>query len=496
MSDHLTIETLLVAGISCVGAGTLRLLVPRLGAPLTIVLSGLVGVLVVSLSSVISIGLGEPNSLLYVGGLSGVLLACSFIAEYRRSHLNTFALSIGGAALAGALVTIGIGLLVHPILTFDSWRFLEHGSSVFGDGSSVHELLKRSLGNYPISLVSLQGLAQEVRIPFVASGAAAIGVMGVSGAFELFARPMDGVRQALRLFLIAAVVIGVGMSAYITRLQLGYVNAHAMTAGFYALGVAGVFAPGRESSPSSPVDESVRAAIIGISCAGLALGRVEGLLLAGFILVAAVTFRGWSQKSLAVIALVGIAVPVVWYARLATTLVDADILTPSTIVILILATSGPLLVAAFSAGRPVPWLASMTMLALGGATVIVALANPEGFGLSVSHLILNMISTGLWGAIWWVAIPLSVMAVWRIRMLNARASWLVVTLGFVLVVMILGGVRDFPYTARWGDSANRMMVHVAPAFFLLVFSGFGPVDRGTDVDVTEREAHEPTEPRR
>lgn len=489
MTAQLLGEAFLVGCITGVGASTLRLGLPRVGYPLIFMFSGLVGVLLVAMTSVVVLGLGGSNHILTVVILSVALLAASLVIDARQSRLGRGLVAIGGAALVGASATLGIGLLVAPILTFDSWRFLEFGSSTFGDGASVQLLLEQYLGNYPIALTSLEGLARGLGLPFLASGVAAVGIMGVAGAFDLFGRRLVGPRAGLRLFLLVVAVIGIAASAYMTRLQLGYINSHAMTAGFFSIGVAALFAPGNEGSPLSPVDERLRAVLLGISCAGLALGRVEGLLLVGLMLVAAVTYRGWSRRSLGVVALIGVVVPAIWYGRLATTVIDADILSPSRMVMLLLVATAPLLVAIISEpGHPIPWLASMTLFFLGAATLLVALTNPAGMGTSVSHLFLNLASTGLWGAVWWVVIPLFVMSVSKLHQTNEKSGWLVLTFGYVLIVLLLGGIRDVPYAARWGDSGNRMMVHVLPAFFLLIFSAFGQADEGTNVVARKREA--------
>ena len=52
--------------------------------------------------------------------------------------------------------------------------------------------------------------------------------------------------------------------------------------------------------------------------------------------------------------------------------------------------------------------------------------------------------------------------------LEREDSWLLILLGFGGLVMILGGIRDFPFRAGFGDSGNRMMIHIVPLAFLFV----------------------------
>ena len=46
--------------------------------------------------------------------------------------------------------------------------------------------------------------------------------------------------------------------------------------------------------------------------------------------------------------------------------------------------------------------------------------------------------------------------------LKSEGVWLEVLGGGILLILLLGMIRSVPYRAGWGDSGNRMLVHLAP----------------------------------
>ncbi len=473
MNQILVGEVLFASLIGAFGASALRIGLVRLGLALTVQFSGIVGILVITVTTVLSLSLGKPNSFFTVSVVGFALLVAFFLIEKRRSDLRNGVFTVVVAALVNAGVTVAIGFLVAPVLTFDSWRFLEHGSSAFGDGVAVQSLLQDVLGSYPIVLISVQGLGASIGMPFVSSSLATVSVLAVSGAFDMSARPIRGRKRGFRVMAIVALVVGVAASAYMTRVQLGLVNSHALVAGYYALGVAAIFAPGGRLSSSRVSAERIRAALLGVACAGIALARVEGLAVVGILLAVAVAYRGWRRSSLIVLTSIGFVVPGIWYVRLVVAGSSTGILSPSRIVVLLAVAAAPLLIAAaIKPSLPVPWLSAAVIVFLSAATLLIVWDSSSELATTVSAFGINLATKGLWGAIWWVVFPLALLALAQLDDHQARGAWLVVTFGFVLVVLLLGGVRDTPYRIGWADSGNRMMVHVLPAFFLLILHAF------------------------
>jgi hypothetical protein len=419
------------------------------------------------------VSLGAPNSATKVFVIVAALLLAFLVIEWRRSALREGVFTVAVAGLANAGVATALGVLVAPVLTYDSWRFLEYGISTFGDPGTVQMVIQEAFGSYPVVLVSIQGLAVSNGMPFAASSLAGISALALSGAFDAISRPLHGSKRALRVLGIVAVVVTVAASSYMTRVQLGLVNSHALVAGYYALGAAAVFASGASLASTSASIERIRAALLGIACAGVALARVEGLLVAALLLTVGISYRGWSRSSLALLSSVAFILPGIWYARLMTAGASTDILSPPRMAVLLAAAAAPLLIALFKKqNHRVLSLNAAVLVLLSAAIFAIGWENASGLGGSVAALGINLANTGLWGATWWVVIPLAILALARLTDDQARGGWLVLTFGFVFLVLILGGARKFPYRIGWGDSGNRMMIHVLPTFFLLLFHSF------------------------
>ena len=80
----------------------------------------------------------------------------------------------------------------------------------------------------------------------------------------------------------------------------------------------------------------------------------------------------------------------------------------------------------------------------------------------MNMMISNLIATGYWGSFWWTFGPLVVlMAIFGPR-LKREDVWLEVLGGGLLLILLLGVIRSSPYRLGWGDSGNRMLVHLAP----------------------------------
>ena len=473
MNQILFGEILFATLISVIGASLLRIGSARLGVALTVQFSGIIGVLFISLTSVAALLFRQANNVVAFSILSLGVLVLAFLLDKRRARIKEGLLCLAYSALAGAAVTFVVGFLVAPVLTFDSWRFLEIGSSVFGDGIPIDQIMSGVLGSYPIALLSVEGLAGKLGMPFAASSLAAVSVLGLSGAFNVCAHPLSQSKRGFRVVTTVILIIGGAVSMYVTRVQLGYIGSHALAAAYYSIGVAAIFAPNAGFSLTGISSESARASLLGVACAGASLTRVEGPLTACLLLVAAITYRGWSRRSIVILMGWAFVVPAFWYGGLAILGASTDILSPIRMVAMLSALGIPLLVAAFvKPSDPIPWFATLALMTMAVAIVIMGSDSTSHLGASVSALAMNLGSKGLWGITWWVVLPLAILALARINADSSASSWTVVTFGFVLLILILGGIRDMPYRSGWGDSGNRMMVHVLPAFILLIFHAF------------------------
>jgi hypothetical protein len=113
------------------------------------------------------------------------------------------------------------------------------------------------------------------------------------------------------------------------------------------------------------------------------------------------------------------------------------------------------------------WLRPLSLYALGGALATYLLVDPVGYSATILSTSSNMTISVPWGIFWVVTLTLvfSPLAISRDE-IGARTKYLIVA--YIALTLALGGLRT-PYRLGWGDSANRMMIHIVPlvTFFLI-----------------------------
>jgi hypothetical protein len=119
---------------------------------------------------------------------------------------------------------------------------------------------------------------------------------------------------------------------------------------------------------------------------------------------------------------------------------------------------------------------------------ILGILNPTAFVTNIRSVSSNLFITGNWSAFWWVTVGLAIISAFHSRFPQKRIL-LDIVLTFVMIVQILGFFRS-PYHGRWFDSANRMMIHIAPLFLFFVVTqvaktGGYILDRKSGQDVSE-----------
>lgn len=106
--------------------------------------------------------------------------------------------------------------------------------------------------------------------------------------------------------------------------------------------------------------------------------------------------------------------------------------------------------------------------------VILGILNQTAFVTNIRSVSLNLFVTGNWSAFWWVTVGLTIISAFHSRFPQKRIL-LNIILIFVMIVQILGFFRS-PYHERWFDSANRMMIHIAPLFLFFVVTQVAKVN--------------------
>lgn len=415
-------EGILAASLATAGAFALQLLRPDMRRVLVVAFGGLAGTLLVALPSAAAVLSGNAMTAFW---LLPPLIALVGVAWTRRFLLAGALIAAGSSALTVFVVTIVIGLVSAPILTFDSWRFLEYGSSLFGDGHSIQGL-QPLFATYPLLMTSLQGLARALGLPFAAHGLAAPAIVAIGGAVAMVVRRRRFGPGQLFVAMTAAVIV-VASSSYLLRVQLGYVNSHALAAGFMTVAVASVFAPTGSIGHGSEEPERTRQWLVAGACCGLAMSRVEGMLIVALILACALGARTWPRRSLVVLS-VGVGLPAVWYLGLAAMGASGDILSPSRMAIVVAAAAAPLALRAVMGDRlSHEWIPALALIGLALAAVLVMLTRPDGFTETVRATMLNLAVDGLWGGLWWVLLPLAAFALASLR--TGFSAWFLITYG-------------------------------------------------------------------
>lgn len=93
------------------------------------------------------------------------------------------------------------------------------------------------------------------------------------------------------------------------------------------------------------------------------------------------------------------------------------------------------------------------------------LSKPHQFFLSISNLLYNLLYFSSWGIFW-------ILILFQYLIKTDKKSYKLNNLDssvatYFIVIILLAYFRNAPYLVGWGDSANRMMIHIVP---ILIFT--------------------------
>lgn len=85
---------------------------------------------------------------------------------------------------------------------------------------------------------------------------------------------------------------------------------------------------------------------------------------------------------------------------------------------------------------------------------------------SIQNIIDNLLREGMWGNFWYIAIVILILHI----LLNGRIGYYG-TLNYILImsIIILGAMRSTPLRLGFGDSVNRMFMHIYPLVIYSIF---------------------------
>lgn len=113
------------------------------------------------------------------------------------------------------------------------------------------------------------------------------------------------------------------------------------------------------------------------------------------------------------------------------------------------------------AGRILPFFLLVVWSVLG-------IMNPTHYFTNLRSLGLDLFVTGNWGSFWYAAVFLFIIS-YFIGHFPQKRLLLRFMVSFVAIIEILGFFR-VPYHDEWTDSANRMMIHIAPLVLFFVIT--------------------------
>lgn len=428
---------------------------------IAILIAPLIGLAITTVTGGLTLAIGVDGQ---VEVIAAVAIAVSIAAAFRTPPGRRIDCTLGVAASMGIAGTVAaaVRLIASPILTFDSYKFIKLGRTLESNDLSISSA---SLADYPIVGLEIQAFGRALGAEFVIAAPATAGLLGIVGAGSFIVQAVNGRVQLSAASIAATLVSGtvLALSSYMLRLQFSLLNSHLVVAGLLSVGAAAALATANTESHRHMVPVSAMA------LSALAMTRAEGPLVVALVMIALVADQGLPRRTWRQLGTMGVLPAAVWYWRLATAGASGDILSPTRSAFMIGVLAAPVAVLAIPQLDFIRrWLVPIAFGALTCAISGLAVAEPEGFGTSAATTAGNLLTTGSWGAVWWLLVPAIAMGIMTGPTLEREDSWLLILLGFGGLVMILGGIRDFPFRAGFGDSGNRMMIHIVPLAFLFV----------------------------
>jgi len=373
-----------------------------------------------------------------------------------RRKLSEVLSALLESQIASLAIVALLGMAIHPILTNDSYLLIEYGRWLEGDHIA---LTTRFFADWPLNAMHLQAWAPKLGADYLVFVLAGAGLSGVLAAFEIVFKANNWPIRATALFAVFLAVQAI--TTYMLRVQAGLLNSHAVCAGFLSLAVA--LAERRDPATGRRTGVS----LVSLLAAGLALTRMEGLILSAIVIAFLVALSPVKRRDLIVLGLVGVCAPAPYYLRLATASEAGSVLSPPRI-LMTLAGSLLFVVTIWVVTHPRARLlvARFSLLAFPVVALVACLLHPDSALESLTALVGNALATGNWGTLWWWLLPATVVVALAPNPTGEQQAWTALLAALLALLAFLGALRQFPYRLGWGDSGNRMLVHVAPIFVL------------------------------
>jgi hypothetical protein len=227
-----------------------------------------------------------------------------------------------------------------------------------------------------------------------------------------------------------------------------------------------------------------------ISIIAMSFTRAEGVLHALFFLSIVVGLTRGHYKLLLMTLTPYLLLSLLWHLYLYVTLDDYGLLSPTNLIIMMLALVGFWI---FIAIRPMleRWLSALPRLVLLGMVTLIIIAfffRPVEMFFSIYRIIQNLTSVEFWGASWLfivAVIPLFLFSNLKVKDNSRLLIYCIV--GYVLFIIMLAISRS-PYRYGDTDSANRLMLHIQPIVLLYMAIRYSDVKTwlGTLTEISDK----------
>lgn len=216
---------------------------------------------------------------------------------------------------------------------------------------------------------------------------------------------------------------------------------------------------------------------------GLVLARPEGAVLASVVVIATACTATYHRGRFLGGAAAVTAVALCWYAQLGSWSDDSSkVMSPMKAALIAAPMLGVVAVAALSGTKADVlrrWSGRLLLLAVAVGLVVAFSVVGDPMWQSLSWLGFNTFYTGRWGmttSALAATIPVASLIGAKVR---REESFRVLLVTAPLFFLLMGSMR-VPYRHGWGDTANRMLLHVFPLAVLYVALKLGPVFTGRD----------------
>jgi len=459
-------EILLASVLTIGGFGILlKSKIPEKSPTLWTILSLPVGVAFFTVFNAIAFALNINNVLAGLFLLYAVAIFCA--ASTYEGKQNLFK-QFGALLVALGMVTIlliVVSALVSPILTNDSYAILLTGRSI---GSPIFTMDSPLLNSYPMMVLNFQAIGEIFGLDYIVYLPVVTGLLAIAGSISIVSDTYFSPKRNARIAILSLyVILGIfWITTWMLRSQLGYLNSHMLMAGFYSLGLS--ICISRDS-----VSQTFGSLFSGLLIGVVAFIRLEGLLFMALLLFAIFSHGYFSKKQIIKLTAAALTAPIIWFGRLLIEGNRGDIISPKTIILMLILSLMPSLLATFKFTKQLSVL--MPQVVTIGLSVIWSFYLLTSDKAVESSLVIlsNLFATGYWGSFWWTFGPIALVLVVFGPRIRDENVWLELTAGGTLTVLLLGAIRTNPYRIGWGDSGNRMIFHLAPIVLLYIFAKIG-----------------------